>query len=41
MLEQLKATKVLRQHKRMAEVLQSSFIFLMQAGCSDLRAGRS
>lgn len=40
-LGQLKATKVLRQCKGISEVLQSSFVFLMQAGCNDIRAGRS
>lgn len=38
---QLKATRILRQLKAIAEVLQSCLIFLMQACCIDFRGGSS
>lgn len=38
---QLKATRILRQHKGIAEVLQSCLIFLTQACCIDFRGGSS
>lgn len=38
---QLKATRILRQHKGIAEVLQSCLIFLMQACFIDFRGGSS
>lgn len=40
-LGQLRVTRILRQHKRIAEVLQPCLIFLMQACCIDFRGGSS
>lgn len=40
-LGQLKATRILRQHMGIAEVLQSCLICLLQAHCTDFRGGSS